>query len=57
MHTGCQIGDIVLSSAVIDRNCTDCRAGLQLNLFRMIQNQRFDLCLGGIRQLIAGGGK
>ena len=52
-----QIGNIVLLGVGVFRNGTDCGAGLQCDLLRMIQNQCFDLRFDRVRQLITGSSK
>ena len=53
-NTACQVRDIVLLGVGVLRDRTDTDIGLQLDFFRVIQNQRLDLFFGSIRQLIAG---
>ena len=54
LYTASQVGNIVLSGGSVFCNCPHIRAGLQYDLFRMIQNQCFNFCLSCIRELIAG---
>ena len=56
-NTACQIRDVVLFGISVLRNRTDTDIGLQLDFFRVIQDQRLDLFFGSIRQLITGSRK